>query len=137
MPDPSQAKSSYGPKDALRTFAISTFGGFAISYIHSCNDSESGSVNLALAVFFGLAAGVFFTIGDYLRNKKDNALKKWCRKNGWIWIGDRSPFGRIGGSDFIKSLEKSRIFWRHYDGWEHAVVFDGRSIACPSTAPSR
>ena len=129
MTDPSQNTVSYGAQDAVRTFCIATFGGFAISSVHSCNDSESGSFNFALAAIFGLAAGIFFTIGDYLRNKKDNALKKWCRKNGWIWIGDRSPFGRVGGSDFIKSLEKSRIFWRHYDGWEHAVVFDGDGIS--------
>ena len=71
MTDPSQKTSTYSSKDALRTFALTTCGGFALSMVHSCNDSESGSVNFALAAIFGLAAGIVFTVGDYLRNKKD------------------------------------------------------------------
>ena len=129
MTDPSQKTSTYSSKDALRTFALTTCGGFALSMVHSCNDSESGSVNFALAMIFGFAAGIVFTVGDYLRNKKDNALKKWCREHGWIWIGDRNPFGRAGGSEFVQPLRKSRLFWRHYDGWNHAVVFDGDGIS--------
>lgn len=129
MTDPSQNVNSYVAWDAVRTFLIATVGGFALSSFHSCNDSESGSFNFGLAAIFGLAAGLFFTIGGYLRNKQDNALKKWCRDHGWIWIGDRSPFGRKGGSEFIESLKDARLFWRHYDGWEHVVVFDGDGIS--------
>lgn len=129
MTDPSQKSRTYGPKDAMRTFAISFLGGFAITFIHSCNDDDSESVNLVMALVLGIVAGMVFTIGDYLRNKKDNRLKVWCRKNGWIWIGDRNPFGRGGGAAFVEPLKKSRIFWNRYEGWNHAVVFDGDGIS--------
>ena len=129
MADPKQTSKTYGPKEALKTFAFCSTGGFFIVLIYSHNDGQTESTNFVLALALGVGFGIFGVIGDYFRNKKDNTLKKWCRKNGWIWIGDRNPFGRTGGSDFVQPLKKSRLFWRHYDGWEHAVVFDGDGIS--------
>ena len=74
MTDPSQKSKTYGPKNAMRTFAISFLGGFAITFFPSCNEDDSESVNLVMALVFGIVAGMVFTIGDYLRNKKDNTL---------------------------------------------------------------
>ena len=129
MTDPKQTSESYGPRQAMKTFAFCTIGGFLVILIHSCNDGQPESTNFALALALGVGFGIVGAVGDYLRTKKDNKLKVWCRKNGWIWIGDRNPFGRGEGAGFVEPLKKSRIFWKHYEGWNHAVVFDGDGIS--------
>ena len=129
MSDPSQNSSTYGPKKAARSFAIGLIAGFLFTFFQSCRDGESESINFVMALAVGIGFGICAMVGDYFRNRTDNSLKKWCRANGWIWIGDNNPFGRAGCGDFVAPLRKSRLFWRHYDGWNHAVVFDGNGIS--------
>jgi hypothetical protein len=125
LADPSQEA---GTLTVFHAVAVSLVTGLVGGIFGYCQVGNSGQTSPFVASGIGFVAGVglgFFVV--WSRNKSSNQLKAWCRANGWIWIGSRSPFKRAA-TDFHRTLQKSHIFWR-MGSFEDSTVRDGSDVA--------
>ena len=90
-------------------------------------DHFGENTGIVLAVIGAVVGGFTGLRVARARVASANALKDWCRDQGWIWLGSKTPYGR-GIARFKPTVKRSKIFW-HRARWEDVLVRDGDDIA--------
>ena len=121
-PDPSQEESPFTRAAAISGVALGAVLGFIAGSLEGVTHNLGGRTDVVLAIV-GAALGGWIGYSSYKRYlARSNEEKSWCRDHGWIWLGDRAPWGR-GVADFKTGVKKSHIFMQGAS-WSDVLVRD-------------
>ena len=134
--DPSQTDESFSSPKGAAWSVLGALVGAILGYAAGLGISQGNASDgppdpgttggWILTIFtttLGLALGAvlaWFAAKTNARTR--NEERDWCRRHGWIRLGNRSPFTH-DGFDFESPLKHSNLLWKR-GGWSGSMVRD-------------